>query len=206
MRGAFETAASVPLLAPPDETYAANIEEKRATGPAVSFTELDSFDKLGEGDAFRVWAHAQGRAICEAEQEKAKEEKAELNFYVAFALAECYFKLAESEKAEKAFSVAERRLDREFGEDLEKRKLATLHESLLICHSRELVLHLQDKEERSKESKVIRQASRDAQAAVQGMAQPNVTVFSQIQRRNISQSEFKAEIEAIVDQEEDRLD
>jgi hypothetical protein len=198
---AYRSAGKVPMLDTPGESLAQETQERQPKGPARVFADSDAFTELGDGDAFRVWALKQARAICEREQEKAA-----LNFYVAFAMAECSFMLAMNEQAELEFAAAERRLDREFGEDLEKRKLATLHESLLICHSRELALHVKEEGERSRESKVIRQASRDAQAAVQGMGQPNVTVFSQIQRRNISQAEFRDEIEEIVDQEGDRLD
>jgi tetratricopeptide (TPR) repeat protein len=128
-----------------------------------------------------------------------------LNFYVTFALAECYFKLGHS-RASQAFRAAETALDKEFGEFLEKRREAMLQESLLICHSRDLFLKHDDADVKVRESKTIRQASREANKAVQDMHQPSVTVFSQIQRRNISQDEFRLEINAIVKQEEKQLE
>jgi tetratricopeptide (TPR) repeat protein len=198
---AYRIARLGPILATLDESYAAEVEEKKTTGPAVRFAGSKSFEKIRDGDPFRVWALIQARAICEKEQ-----EKADLNFYVTFALAECYFKLKDDERAKEAFSDAERRLDQEFGEFQEKRRIATLKQSLLLCHSRDLALKYEDSEERSKESKIVLQASRDAQIAVQDMAQPNVTVFSQIQRRNISQEHFKKELEAIVEQEKENID
>jgi hypothetical protein len=116
-------------------------------------------------------------------------------------LAECYFKLRQNEAAERAFASAEHAVHDEFGEHREKRKVASLDQSLLICHGRLLKLREKDEEQRRLETRQIRQASRDTREAVSAMRQGRVTVFSQIQRRNVTQDEFRAEVDDIVDQE-----
>lgn len=150
------------------------------------------WSELGDPDVLRAWALAQARAICEEQQER--------NVYVDFALAESYFKLGDPE-ADNAFERAERALHQEFGEHREKRKSASLEQSLLICHSRLLKLRSEDDQQRRAETRQVLQTSRDALAAVNAMRQSRVTVFSQIQRRNLTQPEFKAEIGEIVKQD-----
>jgi uncharacterized protein (UPF0335 family) len=118
---------------------------------------------------------------------------------VDFALAECQFKLR-NKKADSAFESAEHALQREFGELHEKRRSASIQQSVLICHSRLLKLRKGDKNKRA-ETRQILQAQRDALDVVKDMRQGRVTVFSQIQRRNVTQSEFKEEVKEIVDQD-----
>jgi tetratricopeptide (TPR) repeat protein len=164
-----------------------------AAESAEAFVSSAAWGELSDPDAFRAWALMQAQAICELQKER--------NFDVGFALAECYFKLRQNEAAERAFASAEHAVHDEFGEHREKRKVASLDQSLLICHGRLLKLREKDEEQRRLETRQIRQASRDTREAVSAMRQGRVTVFSQIQRRNVTQDEFRAEVDDIVDQE-----
>lgn len=159
---------------------------------ATKFTLEDSWRSLGEEDTFRAWALLQAQAICE-------EQKAS-SFDVAFALAECYFKLRDR-RADSAFEQAEHSLHDQFGEFREKRRDASLQQCLLICHSRLLKLRRKDNQQRRAETRQMLQAARHTQEAINDMRQGHVTIFSQIQRRNLTQAEFRAEVNAIVKQE-----
>ena len=165
-----------------------------APGDAKKFAGAAASEEMS-ANGFRAWALMQARAICEAQSGH--------NFDVAFALAECHFMLGDDE-AEQAFADAEQSLGNEFGDYLEKRKKVSLRQSELICHSRLLSLRRKDKQEREYETRHVRQSERAAREAVSEMRQARVTVFSQIQRRNVSQPEFIEEIERIVEQ--DHLD
>jgi tetratricopeptide (TPR) repeat protein len=153
-----------------------------------------AWKKLSEPNDFRTWALWQARGICEEQKNR--------NLDVKFALAECLFKLRDA-KADSTFESAERALQQEFGELHEKRRLASIQESLLICHSRLLMLRSGD-ESKKTETGQISLAKREALDVVKDMRQSRVTIFSQIQRRNITQDEFKEEVKEIVAQ--DHLD
>lgn len=159
---------------------------------ATKLTRSPAWKKLGDPNVFRAWALGQARAICEKQKDR--------NLDLEFALAECLFKLR-NEKADGAFERAEHALHHEFGEFHEKRRSASIHQSVLICHSRLLKLHDDDKKLRRAETRQVIQASRDTLDVVRDMRQSRVTVFSQIQRRNVSQSEFKEEVDEIVKQD-----
>lgn len=163
---------------------------------ARKFPSEPAWKELGKPDVFRAWALTQARAICEKEKDR--------NLDVEFALAECLFKLR-SPKADGAFEQAQLALRNEFGELHEKRRLASIHQSALICHSRLLKLRRDDDQQRRAETHLVNQAQREALDVVREMRQGRVTVFSQIQRRNISQAEFKEEIDEIISQERDDL-
>jgi tetratricopeptide (TPR) repeat protein len=165
--------------------------EAKKIAKARKFPSTGAWKELRNPDAFRTWALMQARQICEEERER--------NLDVEFALAECLFKLR-SDKADGAFERAELALHNEFGELHEKRRLASIHQSALICHSRLLKLRRGKKQQRRAESRQVIQASREALDVVREMRQGKVTVFSQIQRRNISQADFKEEIDEIVKQ------
>jgi len=160
----------------------------------VRFMGSSRWKKLEKADDVRAWAHMQAREICRAQTEP--------NFYVTFALAESYFMLRGS-KAKKAFEAAEDTLSNEFGEHREKRRNASLEQSSLICHSRLHHLKSKNKQRRKEERRQVLQVSRRARETVNEMRQGRVTVFSQIQRRNVTRTEFTAEIKRIVFQ--DRL-
>jgi tetratricopeptide (TPR) repeat protein len=173
---------------------------RKMTGKTVKvvgarrFLKSSTWEKLEDEDTLRAWALMQAQVICERENKR--------SFDVEFALAECLFKLRDK-RAEAAFEKAEHMLHDQFGGFREKRRNASLQQSLVICHSRLLRLRRNKARQRRAETRLIRQAARHAQEAVNEMRQGRVTVFSQIQRRNISQAEFKTEIQAIVKQ--DRL-
>jgi tetratricopeptide (TPR) repeat protein len=160
---------------------------------AKEFSSTRAWKELGKPDAFRAWALKQARSICEEVDDR--------NLDVEFALAECLYKLRDK-KADEAFERAVRALQNEFGELHEKRRLASIHESALICHTRLLALRHRNKQQRRAESHQVNQAAREARDVVREMRQGKVTVFSQIQRRNISQEEFKEEVQDILDQDE----
>jgi tetratricopeptide (TPR) repeat protein len=157
---------------------------------AAKFVSSSAWKALRDPDHFRVWALQQALDICE-EQKKG-------NLDVDFARAECRFKLRHK-KAESAFERAEHSLHHEFGELHEKRRSASIQQSVLICHARLLMLR-SGKKQRRAEKRQINQASRDTRDVLREMRQSRVTVFSQIQRRNITQGEFKDEVAEIVKQ------
>ena len=188
---------------------------------ARAFLLTDEWAAMKNEDVVRAWALRQAQAICEEHRER--------NFDVQFALAECYFKLRDT-RADRAFVQAEHIAHEMVEAHHEKRTTASLHESLLISHSRLLSIRrraLAEQEEADEqtdpetrkilsaarealearadeEARQIRRAAREAREVVSRMArQGRVTIFSQIQRRNITQDEFKEEISAIVAQ--DRL-
>jgi tetratricopeptide (TPR) repeat protein len=172
---------------------------------------------LDESDLLRYWALTEAQEICEHDLEESNPE-------VDFALAECYFKLRNGE-AEVAFDKAVRGLQHQFGEHRERRREVALHQSLLISHCRHLTLkRLAEKKRREEmgqgggteedskqatQSKSAReefrhhidQAQRDTQEKLNEMRQRSVTVFSHLQRRNLTQEQFRVEVKKIVEQE-----
>jgi tetratricopeptide (TPR) repeat protein len=147
----------------------------------------------GDPDLIRAWALTAARQICEEETQR--------NFDVEFALAECLFKLGEKEKADETFVTAEHMAHEMIGSELhERRTLASVHESVLISHVRLFRFHEREDEREISEKRQVFQALQKAQEEVGRLRQGRVTVFSQIQRRNISQEEFKKEIRELVRQ------
>jgi hypothetical protein len=172
----------------------------KGLGEALMTHELSGADRMSpelahrlpDGDAFRAWALSEARAICLEHEAR--------DFDVDFALAECQFKLSVPE-ADNAFEAAEVRAHHELDEFREKRQKASLQECLLICHSRLLKLRERDPQLHKAEARQVRQAQTDARDTLNEIRHPRVTVFSQIQRRNISQDDFREEILAIVEQD-----
>ncbi len=162
---------------------------KRHDGSVPDLHEFSASD-VEDPEIVRAWALTQARRVCE--------EQTERDFDVEFALAECLFKLGKRKRADAAFDKAEHLAHDLVGELHERRTLASLQESLLICHVRLFGLHEREGEKATSERRQVLHASRQAQEAVGQLRQGGVTVFSQIQRRNISQEEFKREIREIV--------
>lgn len=182
----------------PDEIVKADAVLSRHQGAqgatkAVDFVSSDAWEELQAPDAFRTWALRRARAICE--------EVSDRNLDLEFALAECLFKLGEHEIADAAFDSAEHALHHEFGELHEKRRSASIHQSVLICHSRLLKLREKDPSQKRELVRRVLEASRDTLDVLKDMRQGRVTIFSQIQRRNITQAEFKDEVREIVKQD-----
>lgn len=174
-------------------------------------------------DVLRYWALKEAERICE--KEVSEEKFGEPSMEVDFALAECYFKLRDP-RAIGAFEELEGAISDHFGEHREKRHEVALHQSLLICHCRLFTLRKEavEKEEKrlarlraaeepaepaddvprrnpQEEERHIRGAQRDTKDKLNEMPRGRVTIFSHIQRRNLTREEFIAEVKAIVDQE-----
>jgi hypothetical protein len=158
---------------------------------AAAFAESQQAASLSP-DVLRGWALRHAFSICD--------DETNLNFDVTFARAESLFMLASTD-AEEAFVDAERKLGDEFGDYLENRKKVSLRESELICHSRLLFLRKANEEKRHHEERQVRQSANRAREAVSEMRKGRVTVFSQIQKRNVSTSDLIGEIRAIVAQD-----
>jgi tetratricopeptide (TPR) repeat protein len=194
------------------------VEAHPAPAKPSELPSSELWKELGKPDLLRYWALRQAREICEV-------KLGERNVEVDFALAECLFKLRDAGAIE-AFEKAEQDLPDNFGEHREKRREVALQQSLLICHCRLFTLR-KEAEERGErlreelrvegkddseveiprrnpqeEERHIRGAQRDTKEKLSEMHQGRVTIFSHIQRRNLTQEEFRAEVKAIVEQEE----
>jgi tetratricopeptide (TPR) repeat protein len=172
------------------ELEASTQREKGKEDGAVRFAGSTEADVLSE-NTLQMWALLQALQICNAQHD--------LNFDVAFARAECYFKLGENEAAAPAIREAEDYLHNEFGDYMEQRRKASLRQCELICHR--WLLHLEQLENPHQpvygETRNVRQAAKHALEAASEMHQSRVTIFSQIQRRNVNRPEFVKEAEAV---------
>lgn len=157
---------------------------------------LDESGRAAESSEERDDLRARTAALEEARKICEEVEEEDRNLDLDFALAECLFKLGEEKLAREAFVSASTALNHEFQVLHEKRRSASLHQSLLICQVRLLGL-VGEGEVKSRKDQV-NQALKDAAKELKAMRQPNVTVFSQLQRRNISQKEFADEMQEIV--------
>ncbi len=178
---------------------------------AEELIDSDLWKALEDPDMFRCWALLHAQEICSDWDQSSAD--------VAFALAECHFKL-QNPRAPKEFRNADAEIHEEMGEHREQRHDASLLQSLLICHCRLLKLqeekeeaertmakagdeaqreHAKESEDfQKKEDAAIRSTQREVLDAVKKMGRGRVTIFSQIQRRNLTQEEFRAEVGAIV--------
>lgn len=170
-------------------------EEALEPEEAAAFLKSPGWNKLKDQEVFRAWALKQAQAICEVKDP---------NLDVEFARAECLFKLGHRKAANTAFEKAEQALHHEAEEFHEKRRTASLHQSVLICHARLLKLREADPGQKEDQGRRVREAFQKTIEAVKDMRQGGVTVFSQIQRRNITQDEFKDEVQQILKQTEDK--
>ena len=180
-----------------DELLAANAvlpdPDAEVVARAVDFLSSSDWANLQRANLFRTWSLRQARLICEGVKKR--------NLDLEFALAECLFKLGEDKAADTAFENAERALHRESAQFHEKRRSASIHQSVLICHSRLLKLREEDPTQKRELDRQVLAASRETLDVVKSMRQGRTTIFSQIQRRNISQTEFRAEVDEIVKQD-----
>ncbi|HEX6153544.1 MAG TPA: hypothetical protein VFZ19_08495 [Solirubrobacterales bacterium] len=186
-------------------------------------------DLAEKPDVLRFWALERAQEICEeeiceeetGEEESGEEESGESRMEVNFALAECYFKLRD-DRALRAFEKLEGDISKYFGEDREKRHEVALQQSLLICQCRLFTLRKEAEEELKKleeegksvkrpenvpqrneteEKRHIHRAERDTREKLNQMPRGRMTIFSHIQRRNLTREEFAAEVREIVIQE-----
>jgi tetratricopeptide (TPR) repeat protein len=169
-------------------------------------------------DLLRCWALREAQRICE-------EKFGEPSMEVDFALAECYFKLRD-QRAIGAFEKLEKEISGHFDDHREKRHDVAMHQSLLICICRLFTLRKEAVEEdearqeeqrqagepvtpgekvprrnKDEEERHILRAQRETGEKLNQIPRGQTTIFSHIQRRNLTQDEFRAEIKAIIDQE-----
>jgi tetratricopeptide (TPR) repeat protein len=187
-----KSAAADLLPGSTDETLLAAYGGENDSGPAVEMASGLALGEAEDADGFRAWAWRNAIAVCEAYDDP--------TFPVAFAVAEAYFKVGDASEARAAFERADRKLGNESGEHQENRKKATLKEAALICHSR--LRYLKSKNaEPDDETRHVTRAAHDAREVLDKLRQGRVTIFSELQRRNISQKDFRKEISLVVDQD-----
>jgi len=200
-----------PESSPPEGEDAASSNEE----PKESQDFIDSprWVALDSEDLFRCWALLEAQSICSAWEKSSAD--------VAFALAECHFKLGHHEAAEE-FRNADHDLHEAMAEHRELRHEASHLQCLLICHCRLLKLQELEKEDeegkdgedevvaadgqkegngkgsRQDEIRAIGANQREILDVLKKMGRGRVTIFSQIQRRNLTQDEFRAEVGKIV--------
>ncbi|HET9593701.1 MAG TPA: hypothetical protein VFP17_12380 [Solirubrobacterales bacterium] len=174
---------------------------------AKNFIGSSLWAALETDDLFRCWALTEAQKICSNWEEASAD--------IAFALAECHFKLRNPEAA-KEFKKADIELHEEMVERRELRHEASHLQCLLICHCRLLkiqILKEEDAEEKGKvaatqqeegegtdaqqEDRAIRSNQREILDVLKKMGRGRVTIFSQIQRRNLPQDEFRVEVKEI---------
>lgn len=169
-------------------------EKELSEHRAVDLASSSAWDELQDPDVFRVWALRRAEHICK--------EQAERTLDLEFALAECLFKLDEHDEADAAFASATHALEHEFRERHEKRRSVSIQQSVLICHSRLLGLRQDDPDQRREQRRSAREAMSETLDVLKDMRPGRVTVFSQIQRRNIPQEELREEVREIVEQDQ----
>jgi tetratricopeptide (TPR) repeat protein len=170
-------------------------------------------------DLLRCWALREAGRICE-------EKFGEQSMEVDFALAECHFKLRDP-RAIAAFEKLEKDVSTHFGDHREKRHEVAMYQSLLICNCRLFTLRkeaveAEDKRQarlreagepitpaenvprrnKEEEERHIHRAHRETREKLNQIPRGRVTIFSHIQRRNLTRDEFAAEVEEIIVQEE----
>jgi hypothetical protein len=184
--------------------------EEEESGEAKRFIESSLWHALKTEDLFRCWALLRALKIC------SRWEKASAD--VAFALAECHFKLQDQNAAQELRN-ADDELHEEMVEHRELRHEASHLQCLLICHCRLLKiqkLRQEDEEEKKRQGKVVADQQQESESTdsqqedrairanqreildvLKKMGRGRVTIFSQIQRRNLTQDEFRVEVNKI---------
>jgi hypothetical protein len=159
-------------------------------------------------DVARAFAWTQAEAICRGEEQP--------DFGVNFAHAECLYALLDAEgspgaRDENELKVRRERIAAIVGryealvvaiaarrrEHRELRRIAELDAASVICHARLVALRpVQDRRTDAQEALSILRHVHDATDDMH----TGVTVLSSLQRRNLAQAEFVAEIEALAHQ------
>jgi tetratricopeptide (TPR) repeat protein len=176
-----------------------SLQRARALQKTVSDAPLtaladSSARALSSPEEYRMWALVEAYDICD-------EHVGTADLHVSFARAECLYLLDEREQAKRAFERVEFKLASEYGHHREPRVAATLGEVALICRCRLLELTAsKDERWRRNEEGQVREAYKRASDAVREIRQPNVTIFSQIERRNRDNQTFTKEIHDILHQ------
>jgi tetratricopeptide (TPR) repeat protein len=213
--GRLEKAGDIPAPQGADELVEAPEEHERH--PKLLGSPLLTM-AVEKPDLLRCWALREAQRICEEKFGKPSME-------VDFALAECHFKLRDP-RAIGAFEKLEKDISSHLDDHREKRHEVAMHQSLLICSCRLFTLRKEAEEEEDARQKKQRKAGETVTAAenvprrnkddeerhilrarretgekLNQISRGQVTIFSHIQRRNLTQEEFRAEIQAIIDQE-----
>jgi tetratricopeptide (TPR) repeat protein len=163
--------------------------ERQETAGAERFARSKEADVPSE-DELRAWALTQAVQICQKQHDR--------NFDVDFALAECQFMIGagvsdEDKKVQKtAFEKALVAIGNELGNYVEQRRKVSLKQGELICHRRLLLLTGS-----AQESREASQAANTVMEEAGRLRQERVTVFSQLQRRNLTKPEFLKEVKDI---------
>jgi hypothetical protein len=182
-------------------------EEAQIAG-AREFAGTKVAEDLSE-DELRAWALIQGIEICQNQHHR--------NFDVNFAQAECQYLLGDwqrgeveegeeedpkaQEKADERVREAQKKtiesalaaIGGELGDYVEQRRKVSLKQGELVCHYRLLSLTGNPQEARE-----INQVGSKAMEEAGSLKQERVTIFSQLQRRNLTREEFLDEVKAIV--------
>jgi hypothetical protein len=166
-----------------DRDYSSAMEKgSEKVTEAVRFSRSEVARSLSN-DGLRAWSLTQAAAICENQHDR--------NFDVEFALGECRF-MIEHEEAEATIRGAAKAIRNELTDLLEQRRTTSLWQCELLCHRR--LLHLTGDEQ---EARQVDSVAKGAIEAANKMRQSRVTVFSQIERRNVTRPEFMEEVERI---------
>jgi tetratricopeptide (TPR) repeat protein len=169
------------------------LKEEVTIVSAKEFISTSStWDRLQSPNVFRAWVLGQARAICLQSGDSGSR-----NLDVDFALAECQFKLGEPADAAITFENAEQALHDEAKKLHEKRRGVSIRQSELICHCRLLKIKEKDPAKKGELTRRARESSSETIALLKDMSRGRVTIFSQIQRRNITKEEFEDEVLAI---------
>jgi hypothetical protein len=157
-----------------------------------------TWDRLLADDVCRAWALRLAFEVCAADEKP--------DFEVQFAMAECSFMLGETDSAETAFRLAEESHTTESEQFRETRERASLQQSSLIYHSRLLYLHQGEESTRINEERQVRAAFGRTREVIEEIPEGRSTIFSQLQRRNLTRQEFMDENRRILVQEDIKVD
>jgi hypothetical protein len=148
-------------------------------------------------DVIRAWALTQALIIYEREHTERVPDLA-----LAFGRVECEFMLQKSSTVEciKAYQNVERKAIAELGSHHEQRKSVELAQIVLICACR--LLYLQRSSEQNQgdvrnEETEVRTAHLRVQEALSEMRDHKLTIYSSLQRRPLSHSDFTEEANEI---------
>lgn len=180
--------ASGELASHPDHA-----DEFRTAEAAAVIVPIDVADsspqwKALPDAALRAWALQQARALYDFER------VGEADFSLLFGQAECHFALQESEDVLLYTNVARKAMEG-LRSHREPRKTVELAQILLVCRGRLLAHYLKTEPIKARsEVTEVTDAYGQVLATMRDIAdQQRMTIFSQVQKRNVSQEEFEAE-------------
>jgi hypothetical protein len=148
--------------------------------------------------SLRAWAVQQARALYDFEHTTGEDDD---DFSLAFGKAECAFALEDVEEVAVYTNVARKAMEA-LRSHREPRRTAELAQILLVCRGR-LLAHSakEDKRQVQNEVTAVTDAYGQVLATMRDIAdQQHMTIFSQLQKRNVTQNEFEAEAQAFESQ------